>query len=97
MVERRPLMQEVESSNPDDGYTHFRAGLLTSTCELLIDHKLRPVVNRQVGSHPTVMLDIGMPYPPLEQDSAGGALKDRSPCEVASQCRCLPNQERVAE
>ena len=63
VVERRPLMREVESSNPDDGYTHFRAGAY-STCELLIDHKLRPVVNRQVGSHPTVMLDIGMPYPP---------------------------------
>ena len=31
---------------------------------LLIDHKLRPIANRQVGSHPTVMLDIGMPYPP---------------------------------
>ena len=52
-------MQEVESSNPDDGYTHFRAGLLTSTCELLIDHKLRPVVRRLVGSRPTVSLDTG--------------------------------------
>ena len=31
---------------------------------LLIDHKLRPVANRHVGSHPNVMLDIGMPYPP---------------------------------
>ena len=50
-----------------------------------------------MGSHPTVMLEIGKPYPPLEQDSAGGALKDRSPSEVASQCMCLPNQERVAE
>ena len=27
VVERRPLMREVESSNPDDGYTHFRAGV----------------------------------------------------------------------
>ena len=96
MVECRPLMREVESSNPDDGYTHFRAGAYKPVnCSLTTS--LRPVVNRQVGSHPTVMLDIGMPYPPLEQDSAGGALKDRSPCEVASQCRCLPNQERVAE
>ena len=31
---------------------------------LLIDHKLRPKANWQVGSRPTVMLEIGMPYPP---------------------------------
>ena len=54
---------------------------------LLIDHKLRPVANRHVGSHPTVMLDIGMPYPPLEQDSAGGAQKDPSPCEIVESDR----------
>ena len=37
---------------------------ILSGWNLLIDHKLRPIANRQVGSHPTVMLDIGMPYPP---------------------------------
>ena len=42
----------------------YRAGDYIPPVNLLIDHKLRPVVNRQVGSHPTVMLDIGMPYPP---------------------------------
>ena len=30
----------------------------------------------------------------LSQISVGGILKDGSPCEVASQYKCLPNQER---
>ena len=91
-------MREVEGSNPGGGRVPFYRELeITSSSELAHGPQLKPVVNRQVGSHPTVMLDIGMPYPPLEQDSASGALKDRSPCEVASQCTCLPNQERVAE
>ena len=34
---------------------------------LLIDNKLKPVVNRLVGSQPTVMLDIGKPYPKRAQ------------------------------
>ena len=74
-------MREVAGSNPGDGRGHFIGKEITPLLELAHGPQLKPVVNRQVGSHPTVMLDIGMPYPPLEQDSAGGALKDRSPSQ----------------
>ena len=64
---------------------------------LLIEHKGETRSEPAGGLAPYCNARHRQAVPSLEQDLAGGALKDRSPCEVESQCMCLPNQERVAE
>ena len=59
----KPLICTAAARLPEQARGTFRK-CITKPSHLLIEHKLRPVANRQVGSHPTVRLDIGMPYPP---------------------------------
>ena len=80
-------MREVESSNPSEGYILLGR---TSLLQYLETHG-------ETGGFAIYCQPRHKGSLILSQDSVGGILEDGSPREVASQYRCLPNQERETE